>query len=126
MLNRKKISLFIIVLGFLFIVWVQYIQHKGDISVNQHNCATVKMAIKGTITMSQGRSPYERILVNNIKENNPEDMIWVNTAKDLSVKGFKDAYYFKEGDSVIKQANSKIITFKRGDSSVISVLDCND
>ena len=123
MLNKKNKSVIIAVFAFAFITWVTYIQHKGDVGVNDNICETVKMAINGVITEVQGRDPYDRIFVNNIKDSN---MIWVNTSKDLSVKGFKSNYYLMEGDSVIKQANSKIITFKRGDSSVVSVLNCPD
>jgi len=118
MVNRK--SMFLIIGVLLFLIWYTYIDYKGNESVNRHNCETETMAIKGIITGTEGRDSYVRIFVDNIK-----NAIWINPSKILSTKGFKEAYYFENGDSVIKEPNSKIITAKRRDSCIVFLLDCN-
>ena len=88
---------------------------------NKYKCETKKTEIRGVINYSEGRSSYQYVGVDNIK-----DTFSLNPAKLLHRKGFPEYYYFGIGDSLIKEAGSKIVTAKRGDSIVVFILDCDD
>ncbi|TDW97628.1 hypothetical protein EDB95_5479 [Dinghuibacter silviterrae] len=59
------------------------------------------------------------IFVNNVK-----NAVYVNATAKFNSKGFT-TYWIEVGDSVMKQAGSKEITFRRGDSSIAFALDCD-
>ncbi|HTB53399.1 MAG TPA: hypothetical protein VK718_11560 [Ferruginibacter sp.] len=101
---------------------LQYKEYRNDKVINRKNCETIKMSINGVITESWGRNSYAYIYVNNIK-----DYIGVGSlSNEISQKWFNNNYCFEIGDSVIKKANSSVITFKRSDSTITYKIECDN
>src|SRR3954470_2599681 len=92
-----------------------------DITENNYKCKTVDMAIKGVVISKVGRSYYMKAKVDNIR-----DRFSFNIAKKKYKKGYPEYYSYEIGDSIIKAANSKEITVKKGDSIAIYILDCDN
>ena len=118
---KDKKALLIVASVILFVIWFWYDSYKSGIADNQHNCETTKMALDGVVTGTGSRDPTFVIFVNNV-----QNAVWINSTKELYSKGFKTAYGVEVGDSVTKKAGSKDVTFRRGDSSIVLVLDCDN
>jgi hypothetical protein len=73
------------------------------------------------INYSEGRASYHYVGVNNI-----DKPFSLNPARLIYRKGFNEYHYYEIGDSLLKDANSKIVTVKRNDGIVVFVLDCDD
>ncbi|UAY52880.1 hypothetical protein [Ferruginibacter albus] len=112
--------LYVIIATISILVFVEYKDWKVDKAITIRNCKTVKMPIQGVILGSAGKNSYTVILVNNIK-----DEVGMNTSKEILKKGF-DQYMFEKGDSIIKNANSNTVMFKRGDSVIVYTIGCDD
>jgi hypothetical protein len=108
-------------LMFLGLIGVVFLSHYETASYNVYNCQTKDMAIKGVVDFVTGRSSYMSAHVSNIKEG-----FSFNIARVIYKKGYTKYHYYEIGDSIIKAANSKEVTVKRGDSIGIYILDCDD
>lgn len=84
-------------------------------------CETVKMELHGVITEFWGREYSLHLRLDTRK-----DPIGVTVTKLKLLKGFENGYSYRKGDSVIKSAGSKDITYKRGDGIAVFRLDCSD
>jgi hypothetical protein len=115
--NWKKLAIIIVVLTFVSITIYQ--SFRGKKTADSRACDTVKMALNGVIKAFGGRNPSVFVVLNNVKGS-----IGVNFSRETDKRGFTGDYGFEPGDSVIKSAGSRLITFKRGDSLVVFELNC--
>ena len=109
------------VLAAAFVIFIFYFLYSKDKGYNKYKCETKKMKIRGVIDYISGRSSYRRAHVDNIK-----NAFSLNPAKLVYRKGFGEYHYYEIGDSLIKDADSKTVTIKRADSTVVFILDCDD
>lgn len=118
--DKWKVKLFylIVFVGFLYSIFRAV---KVNMAARHQACATVKIALRGVITEYWGRNYSSYIRLDNCK-----DPIGATVTKLNFQKGFERGYSYKQGDSVIKNAGSELITFKREDSIAIYLLDCNN
>jgi hypothetical protein len=112
----------IVIIGVpLLIIVVTFILFNKQSSYNAYKCETKALAVKGIVVNTFGRSSYMKAQVDNIKKP-----FSFNIARIKYRKGFPEYYSYEIGDSIIKEADSKEITVKRGDSIAIYILDCDD
>jgi hypothetical protein len=117
MLNNIYVRIFII----LFIIGMYFLLRSNDRDYNVYKCQTKDMPIKGVLDFVSGRSSYMKAHVDNI-----EHSFSLNIDEIIYKKGFPEYYSYEVGDSIIKKANSKEVTIKRGDSIAVYILDCDD
>jgi len=78
------------------------------------------MNLKGVIVEFWGNN-HSYIRLDNCK-----DPI-AATATKLQLKtGFDEGYSYRKGDSVLKTTGSNLITYKRGNSIAVYLLDCSE
>ena len=121
----KKIILISIkaFLGIGMPLFVMYECISDGISAHKDYCATVKMALRNVI-LDFGGNAGQIVFLKNIDSSKLRG-VEVSSLTRVSISGFKNYYGIQIGDSIIKEANSKLITFKRGDSTAVYELDCN-
>ena len=113
-------------LGIGMPLFVMYECISDGISAHKDYCKTVKMALRNIIIDYGGNTG--EFLVLKGKDGSKIWGVRVGSLTQISIKGFKstnEIYGIHIGDSIIKEANSKLITFKRGDSTATYELDCN-
>ncbi len=103
----------------VFCIW--YFLRKKDSERNNDICETKKIEVKGVITGSGGHGIYNWVEVNNLDKS-----IDIDISKEIFKRGFNKARTYEIGDSIIKAANSRELTIKRGDSTAVFILDCDD
>ena len=114
----KSKTLSSIVVVFIITVWAT-LYHK-DREYNKLRCETQKKAINGVITRIEGRTGYMSILADN------KQRYCFDIASIKSKKGFGENHDYEVGDSVFKEANTNEVQIKRGDSTCILILKCDD
>jgi hypothetical protein len=117
---RKNWTILVIIIVVLTFVSITIYQSlRGNKTADSRACDTVKMALSGVIKAFGGRNPSVFLVLNNVKGS-----IGVNFSREGDKRGFTGDYCFEPGDSVIKSAGSRLITFKRGDSLAVFKLNC--
>ena len=112
--NRFFITISILVAALPLLLYIR----DSDTS-NDYKCRTKKNALRGVIAAVYDGHEYSKIKV--------MDSIYGLAVDEVKYcKGYSVYHYYGEGDSIIKAANSKEVTIKRGDSICIFVLSCDD
>ena len=117
MKNKKNVIILILISIVIFAKMII-----DDIKFDSYVCETKDIQLKTIIVFISGRANDTRIEVKDRKKT-----FSFNISKVIFNEGFSNDFIdIKEGDSIFKNSNSKLITIKRDNKKAIYELNCSN
>jgi hypothetical protein len=116
----RKSYLSVIIFTICFTVFYHYLVTPPSY-LNKDVCDFAKMEVKGIVIDNIKDSKYNYVEISGLKNS-----VLIIIKKIMYKKGFSENYYYEKGDSIIKNANSKVFIVKNGKKIAIYQLNCDN